>query len=261
MATPAHHLDRTVVIHATPDTVFRYFTDSERWAAWWGAGSTIDARIGGRVFIRYPTGDEASGRVVELRPPERIVFTYGYERGTPIAPGASTVTIRLAPIASGTRLELMHEFADAGVRDEHVQGWRYMLSMFANVVADAQAVDVASTIDAWFSAWNESDAALRQQSLRRIAADGVQLRDRFSMIDGLDELLPHVAATQRFMPGMRLARAGAIRHCQGRVLSDWIARRDDGTTTASGTNCFELQTDGRIASVTGFWNLQPQPEG
>src|SRR5262247_863554 len=30
-----HVLDRSIVIHARPTTVFRYFTDTPRWAAWW----------------------------------------------------------------------------------------------------------------------------------------------------------------------------------------------------------------------------------
>ena len=37
-----HSLDRTIVIRARRETVFRYFTDSLRWAKWWGAGSMID---------------------------------------------------------------------------------------------------------------------------------------------------------------------------------------------------------------------------
>jgi len=55
--------------------VFGYFTDSAHWAAWWGAGSTIDARAGGRVLIRYPNGVQVSGEVIEVAEPERIVFT------------------------------------------------------------------------------------------------------------------------------------------------------------------------------------------
>ena len=39
-----YQLDRTVVIKARPETVFRFFTDSARWASWWGAGSTIDPK-------------------------------------------------------------------------------------------------------------------------------------------------------------------------------------------------------------------------
>ena len=126
-----HKLDRTVVIVARPESVFRFFTDSVRWASWWGAGSTIDATPGGKVCIRHPNGIEASGEVLELNPPERFVFTYGFASGKPMAPGSSRVTISLAPDASGTRLELVHEFAEASPRDEHVQGWRFQLSLFA----------------------------------------------------------------------------------------------------------------------------------
>ena len=94
--TLTHQLERTIVIDAPPATVFRYFTDSGKWAAWWGEGSTIDARPGGRLFVRYPNGVEAAGEVLDLAPPSRIAFTYGYAKGSP-APGESRVTITLEP--------------------------------------------------------------------------------------------------------------------------------------------------------------------
>jgi hypothetical protein len=53
-------LERSVLIHAERATVFRYFTDSARFARWWGEGSSIDARPGGAMRIRYPNGIEAS---------------------------------------------------------------------------------------------------------------------------------------------------------------------------------------------------------
>ena len=51
-----HLLERTLVIEATRTIVFQFFTDTARWAAWWGAGSVIDARPGGRMLIRYANG-------------------------------------------------------------------------------------------------------------------------------------------------------------------------------------------------------------
>jgi hypothetical protein len=63
----------------------------------------------------------------------------------------------------------------------------------------------------------------------------------------------HIGAAHRFMPGLRLAREGAPRHCQGTVLADWIATSPDGQPRGRGTNVFTLTPDGRIASVTGFW--------
>jgi len=92
-----YRLDRTIVINAKLATVFEFLSESERWASWWGPGSTIDAKPGGKVYIRHPNGVETLGEVLEIQPPESIVFSYGYATGKPIAEGASRVTIRLAP--------------------------------------------------------------------------------------------------------------------------------------------------------------------
>src|SRR6185503_3425465 len=108
MSELTHFVERTLDIQAPRDIVFRYFTDSAHWAAWWGAGSTIDARAGGRVLIRYPNGVQVLGEVIEAVEPERIIFTYGYESGKPIPPGSSQVTIQLKTVESGTRLHLTH---------------------------------------------------------------------------------------------------------------------------------------------------------
>jgi uncharacterized protein YndB with AHSA1/START domain len=257
MTTPAglsHRLERTVVIQAEREIVFRYFEDTDRWAAWWGAGSTIDARAGGRVYIRHPNGIEAEGEVVEVARPERIVFTYGFVAGKPIPAGSSLVTVHLETSGAATRLLLTHEFADAAARDEHVQGWRYQLSVFGNVVANEVHAGAAETVDAWFAAWSEPDAGVRDAALARIAAEDISFRDRFSLISGEADLRPHLAAVHRFMPGMRLRRQGDVRHCQGTALADWVAVGADGQEKGRGTNVFVFRGAGRIESVTGFWS-------
>jgi uncharacterized protein YndB with AHSA1/START domain len=252
----SHRLDRTVVIQAAPETVFGFFTDTLKWASWWGAGSTIDPQPGGALKIRYPDGTEVLGHVVELRAPERIVFTYGYASGKMIDPGGSLVTIVLEQSGAGTRLQLTHEFAEAAVRDMHVQGWRYQLSLFANVVSDAVNTGAAGLIDAWFDAWADPDAAARTQTLAAIAVPELRFRDRFSNTDGLDDLVAHITGAQRFMPGIRMKRSSDVRHCQGTVLADWLAHSPDGQPRASGTNVFVLGGHGRIESVTGFMALK-----
>lgn len=249
----AHRLDRSLVIQARRETVFEFFTDTPHWAAWWGTGSTIDARPGGRMLIRHPNGVEVSGQVLEIDPPERIVFTYGYASGQPIPPDGSRVTIRLDRHPQGTLLQLTHEFADVQPRDEHVQGWRFQLSLFANLIANTINKDAASLVDQWFAAWSEADAAAREQTLAAIAVPDVRFGDRFSCIEGAGELSAHLAAAQRFMPGLRLERRGEIRHCQWHVLADWVAVGPDSQERGRGTNLFVLDSAGRIAAVTGFW--------
>ncbi len=106
MNTLPHELERTIVINAPRETVFGFFTDSAQWATWWGAGSTIDPHVGGRVYIRYPGNVEVSGAVVALTAPSHFTFTYGFESGTPFGPGESQVHIHLEPEGKGTRLTL-----------------------------------------------------------------------------------------------------------------------------------------------------------
>ena len=250
--TLPHQLERHLTIRAPRATVFRYFTDSERWAKWWGAGSTIDARPGGKVYIRYPGDVEVTGEVLELKPPEQIVFTYGYVSGTPVAPGASRVTIRLTASGPDTLLELTHEFAEAAARDPHIQGWRYQLSLFANVVADEVFADAEQAVNAWFTAWAEPNDSERAAIFKEIITPELQFRDRYSAIESIDDLVQHTGAAQRFMPGVRLERRGTIRHCQGMVLADW-AMLQDGTERGRGTSVFVFAPSRMIESVTGFW--------
>ena len=249
-----HHLNRTIVIRATPEIVFRFFTDSARWAQWWGAGSTIDATPGGKVYIRHPNGIESLGEVVELHSPDQIVFTYGFASGKPIPPGSSRVTIRLTPDSGGTRLSLLHEFAEPSVRDEHIQGWRFQLSLFSNAVTNEAFAGAAETLDAWMHAWNTMNDAERAEIFARVATPDVTFRDRFASLTGIDDLIAHASASKRFMPGMTLARKGSPRHCQGSMLVDWVVTGPDGQERMSGSNVYVLSPDGRLAAVTGFAN-------
>jgi uncharacterized protein YndB with AHSA1/START domain len=252
MSELPQELQRTVVIQASRETVFRYFTDSSRWAKWWGPGSTIDARPGGRMYIRYPNGVEVSGEVVEVVAPERISFTYGYESGKPMGPGASRVTISLQNTSGATTVHLRHEFDEAATRDAHIPGWRYQLSVFANVVANENYGKAADIIDRWYAAWGIGDDSERQKELSTLVTDRVNFRDRNAMISGLADLSAHISASLRFMPGFVLKRSGEIRHCQGNVLATWSAENADRSRVMKGTSVFALAVNGQIDSVVSF---------
>lgn len=248
-------LERELVIRAPRAVVFRFFTDPARFASWWGPGSTIEGRVGGALRVAFPGGGGfASGEVLELVAPERIVFTYGYEgAGKPIAPGASRVTVTLAEHPQGTKLHLRHEVADAPTRDQHVQGWRYHLSVFANVTANEALVGAGAAVQRWFMAWNEPEAQKRAAALGALVCDDVVFQDAYSALRGRDDLVAHVAAAKLHMPGLVMEPCSDVRHCQGTALIDWLVKLPDGKTTAKGTNVFELAPDGRFARIVGLW--------
>jgi uncharacterized protein YndB with AHSA1/START domain len=251
MKSLPYSVDRSILIEADRETVFGFFTDSARWATWWGAGSTVDSRPGGALTIQHSNGFVSDGQVLEVTAPERFVFTFSLQGERPVPAEDSRVTIRLEPQAEGTMLRLTHEVADPVMRDLLVQGWRFHFSLFANAVANYVNAGAPDVVDAWFALWTEPDAAAREATLGRIATRKVRFRDRYSRLDGIDEVVAHTGASQKFMPGIRMERRGDVRHCQGTVLAEWVARAADGQVKMSGTNVFVLVPGLRIDSVTG----------
>ena len=83
MKSLPYSVDRSILIEADREIVFSFFTDSARWASWWGAGSTVDPRPGGALRIRHSNGFESVGEVLELIAPERFVFTYSLQSAKP----------------------------------------------------------------------------------------------------------------------------------------------------------------------------------
>src|SRR4029079_13033984 len=99
-------------------------------------------------------------------------------------------------------------------------GWRFQLSVFANLVATSAVGDATDLIDRWFAAWAIPDRDTRERAFESLAAPRVRFADRYSRLEGLDDLNGHVRAMQQFMPGSRLERRGAVRRSQWTLLAD-----------------------------------------
>ena len=69
-------------IAAPPEVVFAYFTDPGRMVEWMGVGALLDPRPGGALRIDANGRDVVVGEYVELDPPRRLVFTWGFDGGT-----------------------------------------------------------------------------------------------------------------------------------------------------------------------------------
>ena len=120
--------------------------------------------------------------------------------------------------------------------------------------ATAVSGDVTELVDRWFSAWGMPDAGERDRLLAAIAAPELRMEDRFSCFEGLDDLRAHITGMQRFMPGARIERLGAVRRAHWTVLADWKAVGPGGEERGGGTNVFTLNADRKIQSVVGVWN-------
>ncbi|HEV3009567.1 MAG TPA: SRPBCC domain-containing protein [Burkholderiales bacterium] len=122
---------------ASPEKVWRAWTDAEAVKKWWGPGpgepvslAELDVRAGGRFRIVFGGADgkahECAGVYREVVPNRKLVFTWTWPNSTPER--ESLVTIVFKAVEGGTQLDFRHEqLFDEKVRDDHQRGWTGLL--------------------------------------------------------------------------------------------------------------------------------------
>ncbi len=116
-----------VRIGASPETVFDFFIDPDKMIQWMGRSAELDPRQGGVFRCDINGRSVASGEYIELDPPRRVVFAWGWEGEDSLTkPGSSTVEVLLAPDGDGTHLRLIHsDLPSAESAEKHGHGWRH----------------------------------------------------------------------------------------------------------------------------------------
>ena len=123
-----------VEIEASRELVYEYLTSADGLLEWIAIEATVDARVGGTVRWTHANGMTVAGKFLELIPPERVVFSYGWERNDryELPPGSSTVEIELTAVREGhTRLRLRDLGVPAAYVREHDAGWGHFLRQLA----------------------------------------------------------------------------------------------------------------------------------
>jgi uncharacterized protein YndB with AHSA1/START domain len=157
---PAAPIETSVVEHevriaARPETVFAYFTDPVKMVQWMGAEATLDPRPGGVCRIAFQPsvprvellsaafgGDRVQalervdstrvgvmlGEFVEVDPPHRIAFTWGWEQELLALPPQSTaVEVSFTPDGEDTIVRLVHRRLPPAAVAFHRAGWHHYL--------------------------------------------------------------------------------------------------------------------------------------
>jgi uncharacterized protein YndB with AHSA1/START domain len=125
-------IEREIFIALPPEEVFRYLVEPVLMASWIGLSHDLDPRPGGRIRVEVSSGNIASGRYVEVVPPRRVAFTWGWESQDPglalLPPGSSLVEIDLKGKGRGTVLRLRHSRLPANLTDRHGERWSFYLA-------------------------------------------------------------------------------------------------------------------------------------
>src|SRR5262245_32402014 len=129
-------VERELTIAASPETVWQFLVDPEKAVLWMGETAALDARPGGEYRVGVIPGHTASGEFVEVDPPHRVVFTWGWEGEGSVPPGSSTIEIELAADGDGTLLRFVHrDLPTTASAESHGHGWDHYLARFVEAAS------------------------------------------------------------------------------------------------------------------------------
>lgn len=99
---------RSIDIHASPSAVWLWLATQEALRRWISSNMEIDLRVGGAYRFLGPDDKTwISGTVLELEPERSLILSWLEEGSGWVHP--ARLVIRLAPMAGGTRVTLIHD--------------------------------------------------------------------------------------------------------------------------------------------------------
>lgn len=137
--------DRTLKViarrryRASPEALFRAFTQAEDLTRWFSPSEDIQTEVlqlelvqGGRyrIAFHFPDGsrNQVSGQYREIFP-RKLVFTWTWDEPDPHAGIETLVTIELFELGGETEVAVTHErFPNQETRDRHDDGWNGALA-------------------------------------------------------------------------------------------------------------------------------------
>ena len=116
-------------IDAPASVVFDLLTTPEGLRQWIARAAEVSVAPQGRITWTHDNGDTMVGRILELQPPHRLVFSYGWADGAMSMPPESTrVEITLTERDGTTELHLVHRALPVEAEPRHAEGWRWFLA-------------------------------------------------------------------------------------------------------------------------------------
>jgi hypothetical protein len=114
-------------------------------------------------------------------------------------------------------------------------------------------LDLATTVDTHLSAYCDPDAARRARAVASVwAADG-ELLDPPLDGRGHDEIVALADAVLAHYPGHRFERTTAVDEHHGWARYGWSLVDGDGSVVLTGTDVAQLDAEGRLTRIVGFF--------
>ena len=120
--------------------------------------------------------------------------------------------------------------------------------------------DLTSLIDNHLAAYADPDTSRRSTTVQRIWAEGGQLIDPPLAATGHAGIVQQAAQLQGQFPGHRFVRSSGIDHHHGMLRYTWQLVAPDGRPVLDGLDIAQVDADGRLQQVTGFFGPLPAHE-
>jgi hypothetical protein len=119
---------------------------------------------------------------------------------------------------------------------------------------------LAATVDTHLVAYCDPDPARRAERVQSVWATDGELLDPPIQGRGVDEIAALTDAVLGQFPGHRFERTTAVDEHHGWARYGWALLDPDGTVVLTGTDVVQLDADGRLARIVGFFG-EPAPVG
>ncbi len=118
-----------ITIRARAEVIYRHLTERDGLVRWIGVDATAHPVPGGDLTWTHENGATMIGRFVELDPPSRLVFAYGWKDDLMGLPPESTIVeIQLQEEPGHTVLALTHHGLNEDNAPDHETGWEHFLT-------------------------------------------------------------------------------------------------------------------------------------
>lgn len=135
---------------APREEVFQAWTDPKALERWFAPSDQfvtmvpiLELRPGGRYRVEMHKGDETHvvvGQYREIRPPEKLVYTWRWETDPDRGTEDTIVTVEFHERGAATELVLIHEkLPSVEQRDKHEHGWKGCLEQLARYISERSA--------------------------------------------------------------------------------------------------------------------------
>ena len=124
-------------IAAPREAVFPFLVEPDRMLRWMGSAARLDPTPGGEFWLNMNDTDIAVGTFTEVDPPNRVVFTWGWDGSDDVPPGSTTVSIALTSDGADTIVELRHDGLPESLAARHHEGWSHFLPQLVEQVVTA----------------------------------------------------------------------------------------------------------------------------